>query len=211
MTEPQLKQEIINLFEAFNRSALARAGGQETGCDYRADYIGRKAAKATGLKAGKIWAYGEEDEYTDFNTVFFAPSYNEQTELHEHQYNFHVAATLELPDGARLVLDPNLYDGPVTEEQWAGDMRFRKDTIPRIKHTSLAPLKFNKNVRGPENVPDGLSLVEEFSRAASVRMNLTLLRMADSSADEMELIHSKWLDEVRSEVQASASRRAPAF
>lgn len=206
MTEPQLKQQIINLFEAFNRSAFARAGGQETGCDYRADYIGREAEKATGLKAGKIWAFGEEESYTGENTVFFVPSLNESTGLHDYQYNFHVAATLELPDGVRLVLDPNLYDGPVTEEQWTGDMSFRKDTIPRLIHTSLAPLKFNADVKGPEKKPDELSLVEEFSHAASVRGNLMLLRMGDDPIEKMQRVHSKWLDET----PAAAPQRKPA-
>lgn len=191
------KQHILRLFQEFNRSSFAKAGGQVCGCNYRAHYIAEKLKEKQSYPVKKIWVWGGDldtvaEDMDSASSFFFAPASDFEKKEYEG-YNFHVAAAIELDDGELIVFDPSLYDGPVTAEQWKGDMVEHKNYPLNFRVTSPDVYAFGHEFWEPEPEPLRRSLRTEFRNAASTRFNLFMMTITKRETDmKWPRVKSEW-------------------
>ncbi len=137
------KEEAVELFEEIKKIEGLPLKYTEYGCNARAHKISQYLDEKLGVLAVKIWAWSDDSKLR-FHTPYSTKGY--------HDWKFHIMPAVILKENdvtQILVLDPTMFDHPVTPSKWIAKMTTHTQQLPEVHLDSRFIYLTNKGTSNP--------------------------------------------------------------
>lgn len=187
--------DVISLFNQLAAKKELAFEYVVEGCYARAHFM-CEDIEETGVKAYKAWI---EAEGRDIN-VSFKGEYKARV-----GWKYHVAPTVKVKDGKGvqdIVLDPSMFDGPVTKDEWASAMEGESSEL--VKVSRFQKPSPNGEPNGYLSKPRKLS-VETYQEHAKLAVE-HCRKQAEKMYVTFPLFESKWLRNVKIAIEKKCNQ-----